>query len=779
MRRCSSPEVGSYVLELAGVIMGVAVFIVGAADITRIFQARSAVRAAVNDGARCIFPTDAACAKRTQRGVSSWSPSFDVWVWGAGYEVPQESFVVSARWQQEPVYEVPVLKDEIAGVTLEQQPFQYRPYSMRYPVSAHTTYLMQTRYLPVVVGGRPLAPQFADPFTNKISRPSATYGLGTVSGSTTKGGASALKNAYGDAFKIGSVSFSVRDAWPTMEGDAAQIEQLPAQIASSLPCFFGVQQQSPVGGTLNWSAGTPQECRYRIRSTGSSTVIDRGALKVPMMFRVEGDSRGTVEDAVGKVMMALSWQSRSAGGGRVELGGRAIGYWGSGNFIPRGLAEDDINPGLRSQYADYGRELSLYYELPLLPVDASVTLDFYLVSFNNRRVAWNGGKLELWLPQYRFVHEQKECGYASDSTICSQPPAYAPVHYLSLTDGAPFSAETIGADTCSIDEDPSAEGDLSAMLARVRGEALRGGNARPYAFKLKVPANRSICAPRLSHQSCAAQLPEYYEGCGTRISLDEIASRCGLRGASTKAIEYTTRALSRSTKRVRGCSDAPLPQCAVSNARKVESALYSGAGVCEVSAISTVPQMVIGPLDATTCQDREGEIEDLYRSREKIPVGVPISLIRLPASSRFSAEPPVNSCVPYRAAGGRSGEMICGRGLSKAAAERCCAASEGRCRKQRVDPPSDPEADNSRNEILSAAQQRVVEAVQAGYPPARHQSVCGEGEVDCLEVATVLEDDDSKAVVSAKVHVPLMVLRPFAKNWTTVAHSTTRELERS
>lgn len=779
MRRCSSPELGSYVLELAGVIMGVTVFIVGAADITRVFQARSAVRAAVNDGARCIFPTDAACAERTQGGVSAPGRSFDVWVWGSGYEVPQESFVVSARWRQEPVYEVPVLTDEIAGVTVEQQQFQYRPYSMRYPVTAHTTYLLQTRFLPVVVGGRPLDPQFADPFTNKLSRPTATYSLGNVSGSTTRRVTSALKTSYNEAFKIGSVSFSVREAWPTMEQDRAQIRSMPSQVATSIPCLFDAQQSSPSEGPLNWSSGIPQGCRYRARSNNSSLVMERGTLKVPILFRVEGDSRGTAEDGEGKVMMALTWQSPSSGSGRFELGGRALGHWAGGNFIPRGLAEVDINPGLRPPYDDYKEELSLYYELPLLPVDATVTIDFFLVSFNERRVAWNGGKLQLWLPRYRLVHERNDCGYSIDSSTCPQLPLKAPVHYLSLTEGAAFTAAPSERDLCSLSEDPSAVEDLSATLARVQGEVSRTGVAHPYTFRLKVPVSQAVCAPVLATQSCAAQLPEYFEGCGARMPLDEVASRCGVLGASTKVIEYTTRSLNRSLTRVRGCSDEPLPRCAASNARKVESSLYSGDGVCESAATSTVPQMVIGPLDVTTCQDREGEVQGLYRSREKIPTDVAISVIRLPAPSRYSAERPTNSCTAYRSADSNSGEMLCGRGLSEAGADRCCEASKGRCRKQSVVVTSDSGTDSARTEILAAARRRVVEAVQAGYPPARYQSVCGEGETDCLEVATALEDGDSQAVVSAKVRVPLMALRPFANNWTTIEASTTRKLEKS
>ncbi len=778
MRRCSSSEVGSYVLELAAVIMGVTVFIVGAADLTRVFQARSAVRAAVNDGARCLFPTDAACVNRASTGVSSSNHSYDVWVWGSGYEVPQESYVVSARWREEPVYEVPVLRDEISSVTVERPQFQYRPYSMRYPVTAHTTYLLQTRFLPVVVGGRPLNPQFADPISNKASPPTATYSLRGVRGSTTRRVTPALKTSYNETFKIGSVSFAVRGAWPTMEEDRTQLSAMPSEIRTSLSCFFGARQSSSSGEVLNWSAGTPEGCRYRVRSPSASPVMQGGTLKVPMMFRVEGDTQGTAQDGAGKVMMALSWHSPTAGGGRFELGGRAFEHSARGNFVPRGLAEVDINSGLRSQYADYKEELSLYHELPLLPVDAIVTIDFFLVSFNDRRVAWSGEKVEVWLPRYRLVHEKNDCGYATDPSVCAWPPASAPIHYLSLTEGAPFDAVARGDDRCALKEDTSAERDLSAVISRLRVESSRTGTAQPYAFDLKVPTIRSVCEPKIVTTPCVAESPEYLEGCDPSLTLDEIASRCTVSTASTKVLAFTKRPLSRVIKRVRACADGPLPQCASASARRVESMRYGGDGVCETAAIVNTPQLVIGPLDVNTCEAHEEDAERLYRTREKIPADVPISVVRLPASSRFSPEPPGNSCALSRSAEGRSGEMICGRGLTEAAAERCCAASDGRCRKQLVLTPSDPTRDAARVEILSAAQQRVIEAVQAGYPSARHQEVCIDHDPNCLEVGASLADNDSKAIVSAKVHVPLMLLRPFLGEVTTVEHSTTRALER-
>jgi hypothetical protein len=779
VRRSSSPELGSYVLELAGVVMGVAICIVGAADITRVFQARSAVRAAVNDGARCLFPTDAACVAGAPGEVSTTRRGYDVWVWGSGYEVPQESYVVSARANYEPVYEVSVLRDEIVDVTVERERYQYRPYSMRYPTTAHTTYLLQTRFLPIVVGGTPLDPLLAEPLTLKPSPPTATYALENVKGTTTKRVSAATATAYHDTFGIGSVSFPMRDAWPTAVRDRKEIASMPAGVQSALPCLFGTRRASAAGDALDWSAGTPQACRYRVRSARSSPVMSEGTLKIPLMFRVEGNSRGTAEGGQGKVMMALSWRSPSAGTGTFQLGGRRIEHWGGGNFIPRGLAEADINEDLRSQYEHYMDELSLYHEIPLLPVDATVTIDFYLVSFNNQRVAWNGGKLEVWLPQYRLVHEQSDCGYTSNPSTCARPPKKAPVDYVSLTKGASFSAVVTGEDTCSSTQSQTVERDLSATLARLQTDASQGRSMRPYSFNLLVPTSKAVCAPSVETKPCQGALPEYYEGCAVSTTLKDIAGRCGVTSPDMKVTAYTKRPTTIGVKRVKACSEQPLPVCALPQARSVDSLPYRGASSCDAASTTDFPQMVLGPFNVTTCGSREEEVRRLYQTREKISQDATISLVTLPSSPVFSAEPPTGGCAVYSEAQGGTRELLCGRGLSEVEAERCCAESAGRCRKQSVIVGADASGEQARLSILSAAQRRVVEAVRAGYPPAVYQPVCEASEHNCLEVAASLEQNDSQAVVSAKVNVPLRLFGLFQNESTIVQHSTTRVLERT
>jgi hypothetical protein len=123
--------------------------------------------------------------------------------------------------------------------------------------------------------------------------------------------------------------------------------------------------------------------------------------------------------------------------------------------------------------------------------------------------------------------------------------------------------------------------------------------------------------------------------------------------------------------------------------------------------------------------------------------------------------------------------MLCGQGLSAAAAERCCAASGQRCRKQEIVRTPDPIRERGKGLILAAAQQRVVESVQAGYPQARHQAICAATDPNCLEVSTALVNNDTEATVTAKVRVPLSLLHLVDDDLAVVQHASTRTLERS
>lgn len=242
---------------------------------------------------------------------------------------------------------------------------------------------------------------------------------------------------------------------------------------------------------------------------------------------------------------------------------------------------------------------------------------------------------------------------------------------------------------------------------------------------------------------------------------------------------HTARTATISSRRARACSDAPLPQCATSHARQVESARFFGEAKCDAAQTVVTPPLTVGPLYVNSCESRAGSIQDLYRREQAVPNDVPVSVVRIPAPPVFSAERPGSSCVPSYLSEGSADELLCGQGLSARAAEECCRASDQRCRKQENIRPSDQVRGDGAGLILTAAQKRVIEAVQVGYPPARPQAVCGVTDPHCLEVSAAFNDEETEATVAAKVNVPLNFLHLVDSDLAVVQHASTRVLERA
>lgn len=798
MLRTPSRELGSYVLEVAGVLLGLGVFILGAADVTRVFQARNAVRAAVNDGARCLFPTDAACVSRGPSDLTPSSRRFDVWVWGTGYKIPQESFTASAQWQSEPVYETNLLKRPIKDIIVEHDQFQYGSRQVLYPTVANTPYLLQTRLIPVVTGGSGVDPVFSDPVTWRQAEPHAEYSLSKISGEV-----SSKKGAKrGERVSIGTLDFYIADAWPTARQDLRSIAALGKPYSDAVPCYAGYTKEVNRVTSLDWARVAPAECRYRIFKDiwnqtsdwkifggggGTSEKLWDGAnLKVPLMFHVSGSSQLSDEGADGRLSIIISWRNASSSGVK-ELGGRVIGAGTSGNLIPRGLGRQDINPTIIDRYDSYGDELSSYAELPLIPYDARVTIHFYVETSNGLPVRWTGDSLKVFYPQFTFVHEKHTCGYTSNPKACIEKPKVAPIDFISIQDGAPLRARSVGPDRCSTSEWTDAETSEQEALKKVEDSLRRGSVPVPTSFTVKVPTNRAVCAPQISTIACAtATAMEYLEGCEPSELTEQAASACrvtdhGLQGA--KVLSVTMADPMKRTQRTRGCSDAPLPACARRFARIVENISYhprtSEQTQCDVAEMSKGTQVIFGPFVASQCEDRIPEIAKLYRTTEKIPDDVPISVVRAPASPLYSREKPGGGCVAYETATDDSGEMVCGLQLSRSAADRCCEESDGRCRRRESVTTGAGESTGAEAGLLAAARQHVVEAVQAAYPPARAQDGCGSGDADCLETHAALGEGNDSATVSAKVHVPLRLLGAIGRPHVTVEHSITRRMERA
>ncbi len=221
-KTAESKELGSYLLEFSVAIIGIAVFIVGVADISRMYQARAAVKAGVTAGLRCLYPNDAGCLTGDPANAVINPTRFNAWVWGRdGYQFPRSSVVLNASWFNEPVFEVPLVSRQVSGIDVRRERTPYRNFATLFPIDAHAPYLLKVRDIPRLDGTDPLNPIFLDRVSGQ-RLPATARGLpgDQVIRLQNVGLNATASTAW---VSIGAVSFSVADAWANQAADSSVV----------------------------------------------------------------------------------------------------------------------------------------------------------------------------------------------------------------------------------------------------------------------------------------------------------------------------------------------------------------------------------------------------------------------------------------------------------------------------------------------------------------------------------------------------------------------------
>jgi len=81
--------------------------------------------------------------------------------------------------------------------------------------------------------------------------------------------------------------------------------------------------------------------------------------------------------------------------------------------------------------------------------------------------------------------------------------------------------------------------------------------------------------------------------------------------------------------------------------------------------------------------------------------------------------------------------------------------------------------------IEEAAETRVIETIQAIYPPAKSPTACDAGSENCINVDAQVVGNDSIARVQASVKVPLTFTSWFRGDGITLQYQEERALERA
>jgi hypothetical protein len=780
---------GSYLIESALAVLATSFFVVAVGDISRIFQARGALRAAVTEGLRCLYPTDPACATSSEVGVELSMPRYNAWVWGSrGYLLPQHSYSVVSTMFNEPVWEVPFRASKIDSVDVSQPYDRYEQHAIRFPVVAHAPYLLTVRDLPILDGREPLDPVFRDRRTGARIAPSQTVSIRTLqkTGVDTVPKSSRGEDEYSRAFEIGSRSFTLSEAWPQRAVDARAIGEIHSRYGVVVPCYQGDLESHESSPRIVWPAhGAPAECSYRtsVDLKRPQPLFAHETLKVPIMIRISGISRATRSDAIGKLVVTMSWTAEGKSNTRV-LGGRVFSSTNFAHLVVRGADWSDIQPAVHQYYETrYRSEVDLHGTLPLLPIDVPITLRFYLSSVNGEKVGWQGESIEIFHPQFKFIHETFPCGYAPNPNECGSPAARERALFTEVDPLQQLDAFHVGAGVCARDAPGNIEESVKAAILRMEQIIAEGKRYGPHSFWVR---SSEACPTVTTAYPCRDSFHQFMKGCQPTHTIADIERACSINDFrperdSIRIVHQTEKALERVERRGE-CSQEKFPTCAQPHAAQVgEQYLGSSAASCQAAInISPVSEQH-GPLLDSVCVSVSEKLRAHYRETHRIPPDVPISVFSRSEPPLVSAAPPADLCTPSEPIeDGDPRRGLCARGVSRQIAMECCDTHQGRCALEEL-PETTLSADTRSPELLlDLTANRIADSIRTLYPPARSPSQCRSDSVNCVHVVTSLENDSTSARAEASMRVPLTLLSWLGENATgLVEYRESRRLEQS
>lgn len=830
-------ERGWYLLEYAVVIFGVAVFIVGFSDISRIFHARGAVRAGVTEGLRCLYPTDAGCSDQDLSSGPFPNDRFNARITGDQtnrFELPRVSYGLTSSWFNEPVSEASFATKQLTGVTLTQPQDAYRQYQVLFPGTAHAVYLLKTQELPRVAPGtsspgntrdaaraRLVDPRFFDPETG-VERPAnLSPRAPNLSLNTSRAGSGDIVQEVRVSFTIDMSDVIVGEGTPGALSWGS-LKDLETAYRFRAACYEGART-SLGGGVqgIQWPpAGSPSACSY---PRGRGNIYAGSDLYVPIMLHVAGS--GSIESperssqpwvgVEGKVTIELYQNGMDK---PLPLGGRSFKRGANesssqrGSFVVRGAGAfgsyegEALNAGpkyiedcKRAEYSECINES--YVRLPLVKVGVPVSLKF-AIEWNDIgksgnqpvTVSWNGDNIRIFHPKFQATHEQRSCGYSAQPNSCGVSVAPMQTSFTTTNLDEAFSYSDRPETECGRSAPLGFQPSIPAALETFRGE-IRAKTKRlePIAFWSRG-ISTDQCSPKVSQATCSETPREFMQGCEPEYELPgEAPTLCSLNDyqsnrdtISNPRFSYgkSDRLESRG-----GCSQEPFPECAVEHL-KGKGEVFFGAvsNNCSVALPRNVEPFNSGPLYKNTCVDELAGFIEKYRKENQIPDQAPVNSYERAETPVISKNPPDSNCREYKQIDGRPGRSwLCAERASYAVANNCCQTyGEQDCSIERVTIGAGDGEGGGFGQVVEGARQRTLQTVQAAYPPAKMDLSCGQNadgepsDDDCINIQAGPVDNGTRARVQASMRVPLALFDWFGMdNHTVVQYEETRTLESS
>lgn len=363
---------GAYLLEYAFALPLLLTLTLGALDVARVLQVKSAVTKAAETAVRCVYTLDggtsdgARCIDTSAAAPSAlynWyrittPPQFEV----NRYDYDGEALWFGRRRETYTNFRARILSDYSYSVSQDQ----LQATLVSYPLRGEREVYLKTAGMPYVTGD-PLSPVFRFNDERSASLPQQRR--------ITPG---VVLTASPGAVASQSFTFRLNQVFGgAIDSEAPRLEA--NRIDRTGPYAVARDRLSGSGQTA-YQYGLSQ-------MTNQTRVI----------IHVRGNGTGA-----GEVTLSLTWQ-----GGGVDLGGRQFSGTGSANFVPRGVDLDRVDAALLGPggYVEYPTYAGL-----VIPRNKDITATLSLASAPGSSATWESVDVRIWTPQYeRFSRSDWVC----------------------------------------------------------------------------------------------------------------------------------------------------------------------------------------------------------------------------------------------------------------------------------------------------------------------------------------------------------------------------------
>lgn len=461
MKKTRTFECGATLLEYALALPVVLTLTLGAIDISRVLQVQAALNQGTKEALRCLYPTDGGCS------ASTYTPGTALYNWygstaSVGYDMGTFDYNGTASWFSVPRYTYNNIHARVLSSYQFDVPQQnYQAKRVSFARSQEFRSYVRLTTLPFITGASALNPEFRYKNITNGTRPLypgvINVSLGSIDLATAPGGT-----------RQASVTFVIPA--PVSNVDLTQ------------KCNPSTDIDKQGASTTIMNADT------ELSSCTASHLRLTGAVLL--------HPKGTVSGA-GKTTLTLSHA-----GGTIDLGGRVWTGTGNGNFVPRGIPDENLYVAehLRGTY----EELRRYPNLAL-PFNQPITLTFAISKHPNYphlNGEWHGTGLAIYRSRFSERVETASCpailrgDYEAATSGGGQPPGceQAQSFPISLMSGRTVTVNT------SANVDPTPPIPLGCNLSGAAAiSTLGAGNARNF----DVLTTQAACTPYVAEGQCS------------------------------------------------------------------------------------------------------------------------------------------------------------------------------------------------------------------------------------------------------------------------------------